>query len=112
MGVTVELHGLAVFGHHGATDEEREAGRTLLWDVEWEVAEPASDDLAETVDYEAVAACVREVSDARRYRLLESLAAAAADEIRERFGVERVRVRVRKTGLGLPVEHSAATVER
>src|SRR5437899_2690850 len=112
MGVTVELRGFEVFGHHGATDEEQEAGQTLLWDLEWEVAEPAGDDLAATVDYEEVAACVREVSDARRYRLLESLAAAGADAVRERFKVERVRVRVRKTELGLPVEHSSATVER
>src|SRR5438093_1293922 len=81
--LTVELRGLEVFGHHGATDEEQEAGQTLLWDVEWQVAEPASDELAETVDYEGVAACVREVSDARRYRLLESLAAAGAEAVRE-----------------------------
>jgi 7,8-dihydroneopterin aldolase/epimerase/oxygenase len=112
MGVTVELRGLEVFGHHGATDEEQEAGQTLLWDVDWTIGEPASDDLAATVDYEQVAACVREVSDARRYRLLESLAAAGADAIRERFEVECVRVRVRKTELGLPVEYSSATVER
>jgi len=55
---------------------------------------------------------VRKVSGSRRYRLLESLAAAGADAVRERFKVERVRVRVRKTELGLPVEYSAATVER
>src|SRR6266566_5003078 len=112
MGVTIELRGLEVFGNHGATDEEQEAGQTLLWDVEWTIEEPASDDLSETVDYEEVAACVREVSNARRYRLLESLAATGADAVRERFEVERVRVRVRKTELGLQVEHSAATVER
>ena len=40
---------------------------------------------------------MREVSDGRRFQLLESLAAAVADALLERFGqVERVRVRVRK----------------
>jgi dihydroneopterin aldolase len=112
MGVTVELRGLEIFGHHGATEDEQEAGQTLLWDLEWELGEPARDELSETVDYDEVAACVREVSEARRYQLLESLAAAAAEAIKERFGVERVRVRVRKTTLGLPVEYSAATAER
>jgi len=112
MGVSVELRGLEVFGHHGATEEEQEAGQTLLWDVEWGVDEPASDDLSETVDYEEVVACVQSVSDSQRFQLLESLAASAADAIKERFGVQRVRVRVRKTTLGLPVEYSAATVER
>jgi dihydroneopterin aldolase len=112
MGVTVELRGLEVFGHHGATEEEQEAGQTLLWDVSWSSGEPAADDLSETVDYEEVASCVREVSDSRRFKLLESLAAAAADTVVDRFGVEHVRVRVRKTALDLPVEYSAATVER
>ena len=108
----VELHGLEVFGHHGATPEEQDAGQTLLWDVSWTVREPPADELAETVDYEQVAACIKEVSNGRRFHLLESLAAAAADEVLERFEVERVRIRVRKPKLGLPVEYSASSVER
>jgi dihydroneopterin aldolase len=47
--------------------------------------------------------------------LLETLAAAAADEIVSRFPIVRVRVRVRKRDVepaGLPVEWTAATVER
>jgi 7,8-dihydroneopterin aldolase/epimerase/oxygenase len=110
--IEVELHGLEVFGHHGVTEEEWKRGQTLLWDVAWRLGEVSRDDLSETVDYVAVAECVREVSDSRRFQLLESLAAAAADAILERFAVEWVRVRVRKTELELPVEHTAATVER
>ena len=62
-----------------------------------------------------VAACVRDVSDAREYRLIETLASAVADELAERFHAERVRVRVRKPGIspaGLTVAYSAATAER
>lgn len=114
--MTVELAGLEVFGHHGATEQERAAGRTLLFDLDWDVPEAArSDQLVDTVDYDAVAACVREVSDARNYRLLEALATAVVDTLVERFSLGRVRVRVRKTGIrpgGLVVGHSAATVER
>jgi len=116
MAVIVELVGLEVFGHHGATDEEQQLGRTLVYDLDWDLAdEPADDLLDDTVDYEHVAALVREVSDARRFRLLESLAAAIADAALERFAVTRVRVRVRKHGIrpaGLALGHSAATVER
>ncbi len=116
MGVTVELRGLEVFGHHGATEEEREAGRTLLYDVWWEVGDEAlSDRLEDTVDYDGVVECVRSVSDARRFHLLEALAAAVADSVVARFRVEHVRVRVRKAGIrpaGLGLTHSAATVER
>lgn len=115
MTVTVELVGLEVFGRHGVDDDEREQGRTFLYDVALEVAAPASDRLEDTVDYRAAAACVREVSEAREYRLIEVLAAAVADELATRFPMERVRVRVRKPGIspaGLTVAYSAATAER
>jgi dihydroneopterin aldolase len=115
MSVTVELVGLEVFGRHGVDEEEREQGRTFFYDVALEVGAPAGDRLEDTVDYRAVAACVREVSDAAQYRLIENLAAAVADELASRFPADRVRVRVRKPGIspaGLAVEYSAATAKR
>jgi dihydroneopterin aldolase len=115
MTLTVELVGLEVFGRHGVDDDEREQGRVFLYDVALDVRPPASDRLEDTVDYRAVAACVREVSDASEYRLIESLAGAVADELAARFAADRVRVRVRKPGIspaGLTAEHSAATAER
>ena len=111
----VELIGLEVFGHHGVDDDEREAGRPYLYDVALEIDEPRLDTLQSTVDYRAVAASVREVSDGREFRLIESLAAAVADELAARFPAARVRVRVRKPGIrpaGLAVDYSAATAER
>jgi dihydroneopterin aldolase len=113
MTVLVELAGLEVFGYHGVNDEERERGQRFLYDLELSVPDAALSDLLEdTVDYRDVVACVREISDARRFRLLEALAAAVADALVERFPVERVRVRVRKPDVSLPVDYSAATVER
>lgn len=111
----VELVGLEVFGRHGVDDDERETGRMFLYDVALEVDEPGEDRLEATVDYRAVAACVREVSDGGEYRLIEALAAAVADGLAARFPVRRVKVRVRKPGIapaGLAVEYSAATAVR
>ncbi len=108
----VELHGLEVFGFHGVLEEERVDGQPFLYDVELEVPEPVADEIEEAVDYCAVAQRVREVSNGRRFQLIESLAAAVADALLESFPAERVRVRVRKRPAGLPVEHAAATVER
>ena len=117
MAVTVELVGLEVFGHHGATEEERFLGRMLVYDLEWVVGDEAlSDRLDDTVDYDHVAKLVREVSGRTQFRLLEALAGSVADAMVERFpGLSRVRVRVRKPGItvsGLALEYSAATVER
>ena len=112
----VELAGLELHGHHGVTEEEREQGQTFLFDVRLEVGEAGlSDRLEDAVDYERVAELVREISDGRRFRLLEALAAAVADAIVDGFPVERARVRVRKPEVrpaGLDVEYSAATAER
>jgi dihydroneopterin aldolase len=110
----VELRGLEVFGHHGVDEDERLVGQRFVFDVWMEVPEPREDRIEDAVDYREVAACVRAISDARRFQLLESLAGAVADELVVRFPVERVRVRVRKPEVKLdpPAEYSAATAER
>ena len=114
--IVVEVAGLELHGHHGASEEEQERGQPFLFDVRLEVSDAAlSDRIEDAVDYREVARCVQEVSDDRRFALLEALAAAAADAIVARFPVERVRVRVRKPAVrpaGLAVEWTAATVER
>lgn len=111
----VELHGLQVFGHHGVTEVEQREGQVFLFDISlWLNSEPEEDELEHTIDYRDVGACVREVSEARRVQLLETLSADIADALIERFAISRVRVCARKTQVKLdpPVEYSAVTVER
>jgi 7,8-dihydroneopterin aldolase/epimerase/oxygenase len=113
--VKIELHGLEVFGYHGATEVEEREGQLFVFDLFiWLRQEPEADDIGQTIDYRDVAACVRDVSDRRRVQLLETLATSIADELVARFAVERVRVRVRKPHVQLdpPAEYSAVTVER
>jgi dihydroneopterin aldolase len=95
--ITVEVRDLHVFGRHGVHDEERERGQDFVFDVELEVGDRGtSDRLEDAVDYVAVTRAVQEVSDERRYALLEALASAVAEALVRRFAPERVRVRVRK----------------
>jgi dihydroneopterin aldolase len=114
--VIVALHGLQVFGYHGAYEQEQREGQLFLFDLELDVGDRgASDDLDAAVDYTQVAAAVRDLSDARRFDLLEALATAVADDLLERFQPQHVRVRVRKPQVrpaGLQVDWSAVTVER
>jgi 7,8-dihydroneopterin aldolase/epimerase/oxygenase len=111
--IQVELIGLEVFGHHGVEPEEREEGQTFLFDVWFEVDEAVlSDRIDDAVDYRRVAEAIENVSKEHTFNLLETVAAAAADAVLARFPVDGVRVRVRKPTVGLPVEFSAATVER
>jgi dihydroneopterin aldolase len=109
----VELKGLEVVGFHGAYEEEQVTGQPFWFDVSLAVGERGADDvLSHAVDYTDVAAAIREVSDRRRFNLLEALAGAVADELQRRFAIEHVIVTVRKRPAGLPVEWSAVTVSR
>ena len=115
--MTIELMGLAVFGHHGYLEEERRLGQRFLVDVWVDVrgAATESDRIEDTLDYRRIAALVRDVFAGEERLLLEGLAGAVVDGILERFAaVERARVRVRKPDVVLdpPVEHAAVIVER
>jgi dihydroneopterin aldolase len=111
---TIELLDLELRGFHGVLEEERRDGQAFLYDVWLDVPEPAGDDITLALDYREVVAIVREVSDAHAYRLLESLAAAIAEELLTRLPAAQVRVRVRKpeVRLALPVRHAGVTVTR
>jgi len=110
---TIELRGLELHGRHGVLSDERERGQRFLFDLDLDVPDPAKDAIDATVDYRDVAAAVREVSDGRDYALLETLAAAVAATLLDRFPASRVRVRVAKPDVELdpPVAESAVSVE-
>jgi dihydroneopterin aldolase len=115
--MTIELRGILLHGYHGVLEPERRDGQRFLVDVELDLAHEAAartDDIEDAVDYRRVVARVREVSDARAYRLLEAFAAALADVLLSDFPVDAVSVRVRKPDVVLdpPVEFAAVRVER
>ena len=107
----VEIHGLEIFGRHGAGEEERAQGQSFLVDVTLELPEPAADELEATLDYRVVRDIVREVSSVHAYTLLESFVIAVADAIVARCAVNAVTVRVRKPGITW-AEWTAATASR
>ena len=108
----ITLDGLDLHGFHGVLDEEQRLGQRFRFDVSVELPEPVEDDIDAAVDYRELAACVREVSDGNRFQLLETLAAAVADELKRRFPVERVTVGVGKPGVELEGGRATVTVER
>jgi dihydroneopterin aldolase len=114
VSVRVELFGLEVPGAPGVEEDARRTPQRFVYDLRLELQDPASDSVEETVDYRDVVRCVQEVSASRQFQLLETMAAATADALLERFQLEGVRVRVRKPDVRLeaPIEWTAAIVER
>ena len=85
--VVIDVRGLELRGFHGALEEEQREGQRFVFDVTLAAHDAGvrSDHLADTVDYTAVVARIREISDGRRFNLIEALAAAIADDLLQRF---------------------------
>ncbi|HEY2223407.1 dihydroneopterin aldolase [Actinomycetospora sp.] len=77
----IELRGLRVRGHHGVFPHERRDGQDFVLDlVLWIDLAPAgaSDDLADTVDYGAIAEAAAAVVEGPPRSLIEAVAADVA----------------------------------
>jgi dihydroneopterin aldolase len=94
------IHGIQFFGYHGVSPEERQVGGRYVVDVILECnLEPAAatDRIEDTVSYSDVYRLVVEIGQGHQFKLIETLAAAMAQAILERFPrVEAVQVRVKK----------------
>ena len=93
------LHGLAVEAVIGVHAHERDARQPLLFDLEFEVdlqAAAASDDLADTLDYAAIAARIRAWTADTRFELLETLLERMAAMLQAEFPCRALRIRVHK----------------
>jgi len=107
----VQVHGLELFGRHGVNEDERRDGQAFIFDVWLEINQPREDAIDATVDYRRVRDIVKSVNEAESYRLLETLAAAAADALNAELPLKKVRVSVRKPGVAW-AEWTGVTCER
>jgi dihydroneopterin aldolase len=110
---SIELRGLRAVGTHGALPEEQFRAQPFEVDVDLQVnlrAAGQSDDLADTVDYGALAESVERVVTKERFQLLERLAERIADEVRQDERVEAVTITVRKLRPPVAVDLASAAV--
>jgi 7,8-dihydroneopterin aldolase/epimerase/oxygenase len=113
----VSVRGLECFGHHGVLPAERELGQRFLVDLDVEIERcgaTETDDLAETVDYAALADAVAAIVEGPPDRLLERLAARIAERVLREPLASAVTVTVRKPHVALarPVRETAVTLRR
>ncbi|KAA3627052.1 MAG: dihydroneopterin aldolase [Proteobacteria bacterium] len=98
---TIFLHDLRVETIIGIYDWERTTPQTVSVDLEmaWDTARAAaSDNIADTLDYKAVAKRLQAFVSESRFQLIETLAEHIATILRAEFGVSWVRVTLHKPG--------------
>ncbi|MBH0781292.1 dihydroneopterin aldolase [Nocardia bovistercoris] len=107
----IELRGLRIFGRHGVFEHERRDGQEFVVDLTvWvDFADAAaSDDLAATVDYGALAErAVRIVGGAPR-NLIETVVSEIADDVMTDPRIHAAEVVVHKPAA--PIPHTFADV--
>ncbi len=112
-GDRVALRGLRVRGHHGVFDHERRDGQDFVVDVTaWLDLAPAaaSDALADTLDYGALARRVADVVGGPPADLVETVAARVADEVLTDVRVTAVEVTLHKPQAPIPLEFADVAV--
>lgn len=110
----IRLRDVTVFPRLGVGELEKEWVQKVTLDAELhlDLSRAAStDDVGRTVDYEKVYRRIREISEGRKFHLIESLAGEIASMIVGEFDVRRVVVRVRKTNLPFDANLSCVEVE-
>jgi 7,8-dihydroneopterin aldolase/epimerase/oxygenase len=109
----VSVKDLPVAAVIGVHDWEREITQTLIFSVDMvtDVRKPAAtDDLADALDYSAVAATIATVVQEGKFHLIETAAERVAARLLAEYPLTRLRLEVRKP---LPAGHTATvTIER
>jgi dihydroneopterin aldolase len=96
---SILLEGMAFYGYHGVSPEERALGQRFIVDLQVYLdlsRAGASDSLADTINYSALHQAVTSVLEGQAYSLLEAVAEALAQRVLTSFPVTAVRVRVQK----------------
>jgi dihydroneopterin aldolase len=113
MGDRIELRGLRAQGVHGVLPEEQVRAQPFEVDLSVEAdlrGAGRSDDLADTLDYGAIAESAAKVVSGEHFSLLERLAERIAEVVLADGRVTSVTVSVRKLRPPVPVDLATAGV--
>jgi dihydroneopterin aldolase len=112
---TIFIEGLHVEAMIGAHNWEQRVRRTLILDAELacDTTRAAQQDrLADAVDYKVVSDRLRAICAQSRHRLIETLAEELAQVLMREFGVQWLRLAVRKPGAVSGTDSVGVRIER
>jgi 7,8-dihydroneopterin aldolase/epimerase/oxygenase len=113
MADRIELRGLTVHGRHGVYEHERVSGQDFIVDITvWiDLADAAaSDDLADTYDYDALARLAAGIVTGPPRNLIETVGGEIADRVMDDERVHAVEVVVHKPHAPIPQKFADVAV--
>lgn len=113
MADRIELRGLKVRGQHGVFDHERANGQDFVVDIMVWIdlaGAAASDELADTYDYGALAQLAADVVAGPARNLIETVGAQIADQVMDDERVHAVEVVVHKPQAPIPQQFADVAV--
>ena len=95
----IHVEQLEMFAHVGVPDHERATPQRITVTITaWPKASlhGLGDDVGRTVNYSAIARLIRDVVEARRDKLIETLAETIAERLLRDLPIRRIRIELRK----------------
>jgi dihydroneopterin aldolase len=114
MSDVIRLSGLTTHGYHGVFPEERETGQPFVVDLEVRTSirqAAASDDLADTIDYGALAQAIADVVGGEPRNLIETVAENIAEVVLQDERIASVKVTLHKPNAPIPLTFSDVAIE-
>ena len=112
---TISLTNIVVFGFHGVHLEEKTLGQRFEIDLEYRLANPPLpwiDEESATVSYVDAYDIVSRVSAEKSFNLIETLGNRIIEEMRSRFSIDLIVVRIRKPSVPIQgiLDHAGVEV--
>ena len=96
---TISLNNIIVYGFHGVHQEEKTLGQRFEIDLEYRLSNPPfpwKDEERATVSYVNAHKIVSRVCAEKSFNLIETLGNRIIEEMRSRYSIDLIIVRVRK----------------
>ena len=96
---TISLNNIVVYGFHGVHQEEKKLGQRFEIDLEYRLSNPTfpwKDKERATVSYVNAHRIVTDVCSEKSFNLIETLGNRIIEEMRSRYSVDLIIVRIRK----------------
>jgi dihydroneopterin aldolase len=115
MSDRILIHRIAIYAYHGVHAEEEKLGQRFYVSLDCCLDLKAAgqhDDWSQTVCYGRLTEIVNSIATGRRFKIIEALAEAIANQVLEVFDrIETITVRVDKPSAPVPAIIDGVTVE-